>query len=190
MEGLFPPFFAKTIRDLNRDRESPILVCSGDPPQPPVVMSSAHVETVEKERGVEWWWRVWRNPLYEVVKSGAEPLVVTQTPAQQGKLIDLMIFRFGFPIGIARLSVQPEHKTGHITALALMREAGSPELYKFLITSALYEARARGCTMVFTSNKERRELHRELGFVDAGSLVSYSAQDARHDSLVQSVLPI
>lgn len=76
--------------------------------------------------------------------------------------------------------------TGHILALALMKEARTPPMARLLQSAAMKAALERGCTLVFAPGETDadRKLCRELGFVDFGSIVCYAAESdkAREDS--------
>jgi len=190
IEGLLPPLFAKTLRELNLEleRETPIMLYktdgfSGVVP-PPAVMpplpDSVTIQAVNDQRGIELWWYVWRNAYYDVLTLGVEPLFVGRDMAaiKLGHQIDILAYRQGFPVGVVRISIQDEQHTGHIVGLAVLKEARSPTMTRLLIASAMRAALARQCTLLFAPGEtdDDRRLCRELGFVDMGSVVAYGAR--------------
>jgi hypothetical protein len=206
IEGLFPPLFAKTLRDLQLqvERETPIMVhktggvaASATPvPVNPPLPDGVVIELVTDQRGIEAWWYVWRNAFYDVLTLGVEPLFVGRDMAalQLGQQLDFLVYRFGFPVGVARLSIQGE--TAHISALALLKEVRTPAMTYALQAAVLRGAVDRQAALVFApgeTDTDRRQL-RELGFVDFGSIVCYSApgekvrEETHVNSLEQPVL--
>lgn len=189
IEGLYPPLFAKTLRDLGLviERETPLMIYkvggitsvtnAPTPPEAPSIPEGVRVEMVHDQRGLELWWYVWRNAFYDVLTLGVEPLIVGRDMAaiRLGQQIDILLHRNQFPVGIARVSLQPETNSGHIVALALLREARSRELSRVLYTTALKAALERNCTLIFApgETEEDRELCRALGFIDMGSMICY-----------------
>ncbi len=188
IEGLLPPLFGRTLRDLHLapEWELPLMVYAGegfngDVPPPAVldkVPEDVRIEPVTDQRGIELWWYVWRNAFYDVMTLGVEPLFVGRDMAalKLGHQIDILMYRAGFPMGVARISIQED--TGHILALALMKEARTTELTRLLHTAALKAALEKGCTLVYAPGESEsdRRLCRELGFLDFGSVVCYSAK--------------
>lgn len=210
IEGLYPPLFAKTLRELGLQVESemPLMVYRpggllNHTPQPPLKPStppSVRLELVSDQHGVEVWWYVWRNAFYGVHTAGVEPLAVGRDVAslRLGQQIEVLLYQHNFPVGVVQVSMQSLTKTAQVTALALLPEARSPQLTKLLIAAAIRAAQARGCTLIFApgENEGDRQLKRELGFIDVGSLVCYAArsdnmdEDQMHDFLVQPVLAL
>ncbi len=205
VEGLLPPLFAKTLRDLNLnvERETPLMVYKPDginghkPPAPgmPALPDGVTIEQVNDQRGVEAWWYVWRNAFYDVLTLGVEPLFVGRDTAalRLGQQMDFLLYRYGFPNGVARVSVQGE--TAHILALALLKEVRTPTMIQALQTAALRGALERKATLIFApgETEAERRLGRELGFLDFGSIVCYSgeekAREEQHDNpLEQPIL--
>jgi len=198
IEGLFPPLFAKTLRDLHLqvERETPIMVykISGVGsiapalPAAEVLPDGVAIELVTDQRGIEAWWYVWRNAFYDVLTLGVEPLFVGREMAalKLGQQLDFLVFRYGFPVGVARLSIQEE--TAHISALALLKEVRTPAMTRALQLAVVKNAIERKASLVFApgeTDADRRQL-RELGFVDFGSVVCYSApgENVREESHV------
>jgi hypothetical protein len=210
IEGLFPPLFARMLRDLGLDaeRETPIMAYKADgfngisatPVVMPPLPSGTTIETLTDQRGIETWWYVWRNAYYEVLTLGVEPLAVGRDMAaiMLGNQIDILISQHNFPAGVTRVTIDPDGQTAHILALALLREARTTEMTRLLLIAALRAALARGCTLVFAPGESEadRRLCRELGFMDFGSVVCYAAkidgttETAEHDVLVQPLLTL
>ena len=191
IEGLFPPLFAKTLRDLHLqvERETPIMVYKAGGigghltpiPDGPHLPDGVAIEQVNDQRGIEAWWYVWRNAFYDVLTLGVEPLFVGRDMAAMrlGQQLDFLVFRYGFPVGVSRLSIQDE--TAHISALALLKEVRTPAMTHALQSTVLKTALERGAKVVFApgeTDADRRQL-RELGLVDFGSVVCYSAPDEK-----------
>jgi hypothetical protein len=208
IEGLFPPLFAKTLRDLKLEveRETPLMIYKPDginghqPPPLPTTLNlpdGVSIEQVNDRTGVELWWYVWRNAFYDVLSLGVEPLFVGRDMAAMrlGQQLDFLAYRYGFPVGVARLSIQGE--TAHILALALLKEVRNPAMTRSLQTAVLKGAVERKAKLIFAPGETDadRRLGRELGFVDFGSIVCYSApaekaRETQHDNnpLEQPVL--
>jgi hypothetical protein len=196
VEGLFPPMFAKELRnlDLKLEREVPMMVYKPAgingvvPPElnAPEVPDGVTMQPATDQPSIELWWYVWRNAHYDVLTLGVEPLFVGRDMAalKSGRQIDLLAYRQGFPVGVARVSIHEQ--TAHILALALMKEARNPQMTKLLQTAAMKAALDRGCAMIFAPGEsdDDRKLCREMGFVDFGSIVCYAADsdNAREDS--------
>src|SRR5262249_45429024 len=159
IEGLLPPLFAKTLRDLNLhvERETPILVYKPDginghvppPPQTSGLPDGVTIEAVNDQRGIEAWWYVWRNAYFGVLTPGVEPLFVGRDMAalQLGQQIDYLLNRYGFPTGVVRVSIQGE--TAHIVSLALLKEARTPDMIRALQAVALKGALERKAKLIF-----------------------------------------
>jgi hypothetical protein len=187
IEGLFPPLFAKTMRDLGlqADWELPLMAyikdSFNDKPTPPITIGplpeAITLERVTDQRGVQLWWYVWRNAYYDVISLGVEPLFAGRDIAalKLGHQIDILLYRAGFPVGVVRVSVQDT--AGHIVALALMKEARTPELTRSLQAAAVAAALEKGCTLVYAPGETEadRQMARSLGFLDFGSIVGYAA---------------
>ena len=208
IEGLFPPLFARTLRDLDLEpeQETPIMIYSADglsgaDPLPitlPPLPAGIRFETVKDQRGVELWWYVWRNAYYDVLTLGVEPIIVGRDMAalHQGKQIDIIVYRYEFPVGVIRLSLQPDNNTAHILALALMREVRDTQMTYLMIVNGMLTAIERGYKLIFApgDGEEDRRLLRGIGFMDFGSILCYAArpestsEGSTDDSLVQPVL--
>jgi hypothetical protein len=120
---------------------------------------------------------VWRNAFYDVISLGVEPLFAGRDIAalKLGHQIDILLYRAGFPVGVARVSVQ--ETVGHVLALALMKEARTPQLTRTLQAAAVQAALDKGCTLVYAPGETEadRQMARSLGFLDFGSIVGYAA---------------
>lgn len=187
IEGLFPPLFAKTLRELKLDLEweLPLMVYlkHGFHGQTPPALTEetlppgVTIERVADRRGVALWWFVWRNVGYDVFTLGVEPLFVGHdlNALQNGQQIDILMCRDSYPIGIARLSIQKQ--AAHLLALALLKEVRTPELTRLLQIAAVQAALAEDCTLIYAPGEAEgdRKLARTLGFLDFGSIVCYAA---------------
>ena len=178
IEGLFPPLFARTLHDLGLqvEQEIPLMAYKESTLPKLPMLSEMSVEEAKDQEGVAMWWYVWRNAYYDVVTGGTEPVYIGQDMREitMGRQIDLILHRYGFPVGVVRLTVHEQ--TANINAIALMKEARTPEVVKMLHYVALKKALDRGCTLVFTSGEteQNRSVCREIGFVDSGSVVCYA----------------
>lgn len=187
IEGLFPPIFSKTLIDLGlrAEWELPLMVyiptgfdgVMPPPPEASPLPEGIRIESVSDQRGIELWWYVWRNAFYDVMTLGVEPLFVGRDMAalKMGYQIDIIAYRGGFPIGVARLSIH--EKTAHILALALMKEERTPAMTRALQSATIKAALNRSCTLIYAPGETEtdRRLCREMGFLDFGSIIRYSA---------------
>lgn len=192
VEGLFPPLFAKSLRDLglSLEREITLMTFSKEtttiPPQHKGGASQdTHAQLVTDQDGMAQWWYVWRNARYDVVTSGVEPVYVGKDMREimLGNQADIILYRHRFPVGVARLTYADD--SANITAAALMKEIRTPENLLLLYETALHTALQKGCTMVFISGETEadRRVCRQLGFVDSGSIVCYSeASDSQNEN--------
>jgi hypothetical protein len=196
VEGLYPPMFAKELRtlDLKLEREVPMMVyrpggINGATPPEPKLSDAPDGVTIQQatdQRSIELWWYVWRNAHYDVLTLGVEPLFVGRDMAalKSGQQIDILAYRQGFPVGVARVSIHDQ--TAHILALALMKEARTPQMTRLLQAAAMKAALERNCALIFAPGEsdDDRKLCREMGFVDFGSIVCYAADsdDGHEDS--------
>jgi hypothetical protein len=110
-----------------------------------------------------------------------------------GQQVDFLAYRYGFPVGVARLSVQGE--TAHVLALALLKEVRTPAMVRALQTAVVQGALQRQASLIFAPGETDadRRICRELGFVDFGSIVSYAAPNEQasevpHDPVEQPIL--
>lgn len=208
IEGLFPPLFARTLRelDLAPERETPVMIyaaegVNGTMPPPvalPALPPGVRYEVVGDQRGVELWWYVWRNAFYDVLTLGVEPLVVGRDIAALyfGKQLDILLYRHQFPVGVVRLSLQRENDTAHVLALALMREVRSAQMTALLLGVGMQAALERGFKVIFAPGETEadRRLLRGMGYMDFGSMICYAARSDRpreemhNDTLVKSIL--
>ena len=187
IEGLYPPAFARTLRELGLELERETLIMVYKPggitgrAVPPLVErplpDGITVQPVSDQESIGHWWYVWRNGHYDVISLGVEPLFVGKDMEAiwTGKQLDYVMYRGGFPVGVARVSLHKE--TAHISALALLKELRSPAMIQILQTAAIKGALEHGATLVFAPGEEENERRaaRELGFMDFGSIVCYAA---------------
>jgi hypothetical protein len=178
--GLYPPLFAKSLRDvgLNVEREMALMAyVAGDQlPSSPSRVDGLHTSLVDNQDGIALWWYIWRNARYEVVANGVEPVYIGRDMREMamGNQQDIILYQDRFPIGVARLTYVDQ--SANITAVAVLKESRTPESVGMLYHAALQTALNRGCDMVFTSGETEadRQASRRSGFVDVGSLICYS----------------
>ena len=189
IEGLYPPAFARTLRDLGLELERETLIMVYKPggiaghPTPMLVErplpDGIVIRQVTDQEGIGQWWYVWRNGHFDVLSLGVEPLFVGQDMQANwaGKQLDYIMYRGGFPAGVARVSFHNE--TAHILAMALLKEIRTPAMIQLLQMAAVKGALERGAKLVFApgENEAERRMARELGFMDFGSIVCYAAPD-------------
>ncbi|MFW5748180.1 MAG: hypothetical protein ACOCYT_01060, partial [Chloroflexota bacterium] len=143
VEGLYPPLFAKSLRELGLSVEREVALMTfrlGAEPTPrvtPKAPDSVHAALVEDQEGIALWWYVWRNARYDVVTSGVEPVYVGRDMREMimGHQADIILYRHTFPIGVARLTFNEE--TASITAVAVLKEARTAENLHLLYHTAL-----------------------------------------------------
>lgn len=188
IEGLFPPLFAKSLLDLNLkvEREIPVMTYTitekkaKHNPMP----DGTRIEQVSDQDGIAQWWYVWRNARFDVITGGVEPLYVGRDMRELtiGNQADLILYRYGFPAGVARLTVN--NQTANLTAVSIMKEARTEENVRLLRQAAVDIAIERGCDLIFTSGETEadRRLCRQMGFVDSGSVVCYAQASQQEES--------
>ncbi len=202
IEGLYPPQLGAALRKLGLEveREVPVMVykvggTAGRLP-PPIQARSLPdgiaIEPVQDHRGMEAWWYVYRNAYYDVLTLGVEPLLVGRDMAalRAGDQVDYILYRYGFPAGVARLSLHGE--TAHILCIALLREIRTPAMLQIILNAAARGALERGARIVFLpgETEAERRMGRELGFLDFGSVVCYAANSTAHEGLYASDLDL
>lgn len=190
VEGLYPPQFAKSLRELGLqlERETPIMVYKpggirGYWQPPPLVErplpDGISVKRVSDQEGIGHWWYVWRNGHYDVLTLGVEPLFVGRDmeATWTGRQMDFVMYRAGFPAGVARVSLH--QNTAHLLAMALLKEIRSPAMIQILQMAAVKGALEQGARLIFAPGEKEaeRRMARELGFMDFGSIICYSAAE-------------
>ena len=187
IEGLYPPAFARTLRDLGLELERETLIMVYKPggiagrPTPMLVErplpDGIVIRQVTDQEGIGQWWYVWRNVHFDVLSLGVEPLFVGQDMQANwtGKQSDYVLYRGGFPAGVVRISFHKE--TAHILAMALLKEIRTPAMIQILQMAAVKGALEHGAKLVFAPGEKEaeRRMARELGFMDFGSIVCYAA---------------
>jgi hypothetical protein len=187
IEGLYPPLLAKTLGELGLkvDHEVPLMAYLpngfADCTPPPVMVDDLpdgiRLEATSEQHTSQLWWYVRNNTFFHVTGLWTEPLYINQDAAslKASTQRDVVMYRNGFPVGVVRVSVQEE--TAHIVALALMKEARSPDLISILLAGALKAALDQGCTLIYTQGDTDldRKAARALGFLDFGSIVCYTS---------------
>lgn len=200
-EGLFPPMFARTLRELGLtvEHETPLMIYKpADHPNPfkmPPRPDGTTLTQVTDQHGVALWWYTWQNAHYDVQVMGVEPVFIghEMREVSLGYHIDIIAFYYGFPRGVVRLTIYDQ--TAQINAIAFMKEARNEAMAILLHSAAVKAAIDRDCTLIFTSGETEadRDLCRKLGFVDSGSIVCYAerpdgTQEDSNEHLAQPVL--
>lgn len=188
VEGLYPPVFARSLRELGlrAESETPIMVYKVPQPIPAEITlpKALSVQTVQDHQGMAMWWYVWRNAFYDVITSGFEPLVLGADvrDVYLGVQHNLILYRHGFPIGVSRLTINGS--TAHLVAHALFKEVHTPERERLLIELTLHSAIQQGASLIFAAGHDDDERHllRSMKFSDAGSIVSYAEPSAQTDA--------
>ncbi len=203
VEGLFPPIFSKSLIQLGLvvEYENPIMVydlreysAKGNTRS----SGGTSVREVSTQDGIGMWWYVWRNAYYEVLTTSIEPIKIGHEMGRivAGDQVDLLLYRDELPVGAARVTIHQQ--TAHLTTLAIMKEVRTPALIRTLYEAAFKAAAEHSCELLFTSGDTEadRNLCREIGFVDSGSVVCYSEpklglqQDNNDGSLAQPVFAL
>jgi len=191
-EGLYPPIFVRSLHELGLQIEEdiPIMVYKAGPKprKTPRMPDGIQITQVSDQQGMAIWWYVWRNAFYEVFASSAEPMVLGRdlnTMYSQNR-IDLILYRYAFPIGVVRITLHDE--SAHILSLALMNEWRKPQLQKLLHEVALEYALQSQRHLVFISGQteKERQMYREVGFIDYGSVVSYAESGIGFDNAAEA----
>lgn len=181
VEGLYPPLFARSLRDLGLEIEREIAIMTYQPegrvlPPPMPPPDGVHAQLVDDQEGIALWWYVWRNARYDVIANSIEPVYIGKDMRELalGNQVDIILYRYRFPIGVARMTLN--NHVANITALAVLQEARTPEHVELLYRTALETAADQNARLIFTSGETEaeRRLCRRLGFVDAGSVVCYA----------------
>lgn len=180
VEGLYPPVFAKNLRELGLkvEREITIMTYTIQPdavlPRIPQ-LDDKRFELVHNPHDSAVWWYVWRNAYYDVVTHGIEPVYIGKTlrDIALGNQSDIILYLDQLPIGVARLTFHGD--TAHISALAVMNQFRTTDTLRLIQHKAIALAAQKGKRIVFTSGEVEidRRLCREAGFVDVGSIVCY-----------------
>ncbi len=205
IEGLYPPMFARTMHDLDLyvEREVPLMAYEHDTTvalpriRPP---GGVTLDVVNDTQGMALWWYVYRNAFFEVVTTTASPVVIGQDVwrSMNGSQVNAVMYRQGFPVGVSRMSVFKESESAQVVVMSMLQEQRSADMLRTLLQSALSEAVQRGAQLIFTAGNHAvdREVSREVGFVDRGSLVCYADgkpsqhKDSPYDSMEHPVFTI
>lgn len=202
-EGLYPPVFVRTLRELDLDieDETPILIYKKTSQPRKMANSPSDVTFAEATSPSELaiWWYVWRNAYYDVAVSSVEPLLIGRDTQEVylGRQVNIVMYRRGYPMGVMKLTFH--EGTAHLVAHAMLKEMRESDWEKAIREVALDVALDKGADLIFVTGKTEaeRKLYREIGFVDSSSIVTYaeqahlaSQQEETDDSLAQSVLVV
>lgn len=200
-EGLYPPVFENALRELGLKVESeiPIMVYKNLQTlrKTPSIPDEVTFSRVDDAEGMSVWWYIWRNAFYNVMVSSVEPLLIGSDlrDIYLGRQINLVMYRHSYPMGALRITIH--EGTAHLVAQAMIKEMRKPQWERLIHEVSLDVALNEGVDMVFTSdqNDEERQLYRELGFIDSGSIVTFSERSEENDReaddpLAQSVLVV
>lgn len=198
IEGLYPPLFAKSIRELGMraEYETSFMTYRVETalPQPPPLPEGFRVEEAAGQTKSILWWHVWRNA--GALTQDTEPVTIGQRTASESQTsrVDLLLYKDHSPVGVVRLTRHED--TAHIAALAVSQAVRSPETVTMLYQLALQAALQAPCALIFTTIAEEtdRPLCRALGLVDSGSRVCYveggkslQGEKPAHEQVAQSV---
>jgi len=181
VEGLYPPIFAKALRDigLTVESETALMAYKVDAqnlPEKPTMPTGMRVDFPDTQEGVALWWYVWRNAHFDVITHGTEPLFIGRDLREitLGHQVDLLLYRYNFPVGVARITFHGT--TAHLSAFALMKEIRTPQNLRVLYQLAMHRAATCNAELIFTSGADEtgQTVSRDLGFVDSGSIVCYA----------------
>jgi hypothetical protein len=199
-EGLFLPIIGRTLRDLGLalEHETPIMAYKmGAPLRVPAQPTEVTVSRVSDHDGMAAWWYTYKNAYYDVFTTGVEPLVLGADlrAVFTGTQMDFILYRYGFPISVMRLSVHD--RSAFICARAIFKEFAQSDLLNILYGVAIRAAGDAGCDLVFVAGErdEERQMYRDIGFVDSGSIVTYAepsrkmeTQEKSDNRLAESIL--
>ena len=183
IEGLYPPLFAKTIRDLGMVVEQEIALMTyavnqdnrPEERKPLTLSDQVRVDEVDNPAASTLWWLLWNSARSESLTKTLEPLQAKGAAQKIGqeRQVDLILYKRKAPLAVARVTIH--EATAHIAALAVLKIAREPEMVKLFYQVAVEAALKRNCTLVFTANEieSEHQLCRDLGFVDSGSAVCY-----------------
>lgn len=182
IEGLFPPLFAKTLDELGLEvvSEQAMMVfqqgvhtlrLGGGRPD------GVAFDEARDHHAAALWWYIWRNAHYDVITSTAEPAFIGGDLAHiaRGAQINILMYRYGFPVGAAQVSVLTANHSAQISALAVMKQWRTPEFVRALQAYTVKAALDAGASLVFITGvaEHERPLLREVGLADCGSVVCY-----------------
>jgi len=201
-EGLYPPVFENALRELGLKVESeiPIMVYKDLKAlrKTPSIPDEINFTRVDDAEGMSVWWYIWRNAFYDVMVSSVEPLLIGSDlrDVYLGRQINLVMYRQSYPMGALRITIH--EGSAHLVAQAMIKEMRKPQWERLIHEVSLDVALNAGVDMVFTSDQsaEERQLYRELGFVDSGSIVTFAERSETEkdgeadDPLAQSVLVV
>ncbi len=215
LDTLFPAAFATVLTSLKLEVETLVPVLAAAAPDPasftsryplPALPDGVTLRQVDSHEGSALWWYVWRNAYYDVLAHTVEPAIIGLSLMQLAhrQQLDLVLYRYGFPVGVARLTLNTTDtgKSAHLTALALLREVRTPALLQTFQRCAVHTAFNEGCGLVFVTaaTEAERRTCLDNGFVDYGNLVcyaeaqpdsvtSFNGADTRHEPVAQP-LPV
>ena len=187
IEGLYLPIFAKSLRELglNAEREISLMTFTAGiaPSKPADMPEGVIVKPVETADERDQWRNLWRDPAYDMMAYGVEPMYVGDDAddLQRDQRVDLILLCDDAVAGGARLTFHGQ--TAHIMGVALRTELHTPETARAIHATAIQTAVERGSDLVFISGEREadRAVCREIGFVDTDSIICY-AESAKNGS--------
>jgi hypothetical protein len=202
-EGLYPPAFLGSLRELGLkvEAELPIMVYKqGNSPRVmPQIPADVSFSRADSAESLALWWYIWRNAYYDVAVSGVEPLAIGRDlrDVYFKHQINLVMYRHRYPMGVLRMTLHDG--SAHLVAHAMLKEMKDANWERLIREVALDAAIQDGADMIFTTGKSEaeRRIYRAIGFLDAGSIVSYAEPSSDNpengkpdDNLTQSVLVV
>lgn len=197
-EGLFPPLFTRSLRDLGlvAEQETPIMVLRAEHGfTMPDLPAAVQVSQANDATSVGAWLYTWRSVWQDGPSSEIMPLLL-QTDLRNthlGEQINLIIYRYGSPVAAMRVTLH--ERSALLSVPAMLPHHSDPSLKQLLQQASIRTALDAGCDLIFSAGQtpDEREQARSLGFQDAGSLLSYVQSDLSediqdHEPLAQPVL--
>ncbi|MCA9883330.1 MAG: hypothetical protein KC708_10185 [Anaerolineae bacterium] len=198
---LFPPIFSNTLTELGLQHalDVPIYAYkSGHRTfSAPVLPTAITIQPISQQRSMGNWWYIWRNDQFEITSSAVDPMQLAYDLHREptANQINLVVRRYNFPIGAARITLN--ENSAHIATSALLHDADTIELSHLLLAYSLQHALNSGREVIFVSGLTplQAEDALSLGFVDVGNIVCYAESatmfnnmKGQHGSLAQPVL--
>lgn len=197
IEELFPPFFAKTLEDMDLRLYAKIplwVVDLNARMVEPKLSTHMSVNTVHNEDGIAIWSLVWRNASYRVFGTTLEPLQIGTLYPSNDHVVDIILYNHHKPMAVARLTIH--NNTAHLMARALVQSTNPLRLQQWLLEISAQTAKEQGCELLFIcdSTIEYLQVVTDLSLTQEGSMLCYTDKrnqshgEVTHDTVEQLVL--